>query len=279
MSRYAGRMRRMILVLAIAACSSTPPRFAGGALAPLEIKGERLLVSTMMEGQPRVMVLDTGASITSISTATARGLGIQSDGVARINGNMTAGLGVIKKLSIGLADHTNVSVAIVDMPNARDSSVPFDGILGLDVLGNHDLVIDFRSSTVALYPSGAILEHALMPQMARIALSKNAHGLMMLDVTIGDHPPIQAMLDLGAPITVVNPAAAKLLGVSRPMFKVRSMTVGNVQLARRTMLVKDLPAFERAGIADRPAILLGSDMFANRALVIGYRDRVAMLSR
>lgn len=271
-------MRRLILVLAIAACSSTPPRFSGGALAPLEIKGERLLVSTMMEGQPRVMVLDTGASITSISTATARGLGIQSDGVARINDHITAGLGTIKKLSIGLAEHANVPVAIVDMPNARDSSVPFDGILGLDVLGSHDLVIDFRRSTVALYPSGAILQNALMPDMARVALSRNADGLMMLDVTIGGQP-IQAMLDLGAPITVVNPAAAKLLGVSRPMFKVRSMTVGNVQLARRTMLVKDLPAFARAGIADRPAILLGSDMFANRALVIGYRDRVAMLSR
>jgi hypothetical protein len=63
------------------------------------------------------------------------------------------------------------------------------------------------------------------------------------------------------------------------MFQVKSMSVGDVQLARRPMLVKNLPAFERAGLADRPAILLGSDVFANRALLIGYRDRVAMLSR
>jgi hypothetical protein len=87
------------------------------------------------------------------------------------------------------------------------------------------------------------------------------------------------MLDLGAPITVVNQAAAQQLGITQPMFRVRSMTVGNVQLARRTMLVKDLPAFERAGLADRPAILLGSDVFAKRSLVIGYRDRVAMVAR
>ncbi len=272
-------MHRLIVLLVIAACSGAPPRFSGGALAPLEIRGERLLVTAKIDGQSRVMVLDTGASITSLSTVAARELGIQSEGVARINDQIDAGLGVIKKLSIGLADHANVQVAIVDMPNARDSAIKFDGILGLDVLGRHDLVIDFRSSTVALYPSGAILQHALMPEMARIALSRNAHGLMMLDVKIGDHPPILAMLDLGAPITVINPAAAKLLGVTRPMFRVPSMTVGNVELARRTMLVKDLPAFERAGIADRPAILLGSDMFANRALVIGYRDHVAMLSR
>lgn len=272
-------MHRLIVLLVIAACSGAPPRFSGGALAPLEIRGERLLVTAKIDGQTCVMVLDTGASITSISTVAARELGIKSEGVARINDHIDAGLGVIKKLSIGLADHANVQVAIVDMPNARDSAIRFDGILGLDVLGGHDLVIDFRSSTVALYPSGAILEHALMPEMARIALSRNAHGLMMLDVKIGDHPPILAMLDLGAPITVVNPAAAKLLGVTRPMFRVPSMTVGNVQLARRTMLVKDLPAFERAGMADHPAILLGSDMFANRALVIGYRDHVAMLSR
>lgn len=272
-------MRRLLLLLLFAACGGTPPRFSGGVLAPLEIRGERLLVSTVINHQPRVMVIDTGASITSISTATARSLGIATDGTMPINDHLQAGLGTIKSLSIGLADHENVQVAIVDMPNARDSSVQFDGILGLDVLARHDVVVDFRHSTLALYPSGAFQEHALMPQMARIALQRNTHGLMMLDVKVDDAPPIQAMLDLGAPITVVNSAAAKLLGVSRPMFQVKSMSVGDVQLARRPMLVKNLPAFERAGLADRPAILLGSDVFANRALLIGYRDRVAMLSR
>ncbi len=272
-------MHRLILFLLIAACHGAPPRFSGGVLSPLQIHGDRLLVVAKIDGHPRVMVVDTGASITSISTATARELGIQVDAKTQINGHIPAGVGVIKSLSIGLADHENVEVAIVDMPNARNSSVQFDGILGLDVLARHDLVLDFRNKTLALYPSGAIMKNELMHEMAWLPLQRDSHGLMSLDVTIGDHPPIRAMLDLGAPITVINQAAANVLGISRPLFQVGSMTVANVQLARRTMLVKNLPAFKRAGLADRPAILLGSDMFANRSLVIGYRDRMAMLSR
>jgi tRNA nucleotidyltransferase (CCA-adding enzyme) len=44
--------------------------------------------------------------------------------------------------------------------------------------------------------------HQLLPEMARVALQRAARGLMTLDVTIGDHPPIRAMLDLGAPIAL-----------------------------------------------------------------------------
>ncbi len=269
----------MILVLVLAACGGAPPRFSGGVLAPLEIRGERLLVSVKIDGKPRVMVLDTGASITAISTATARDLGIAVESTTQINGHLSAGVGTIKSLEIGLADHENVKVAIVDMPNARDSSVHFDGILGLDVLATHDLVLDFRRSTLALYPSGAMMDHDLLPEMTRIALQRGSHGLMMLDVTIGNQPPMTAMLDLGAPITVVNQAAADQLGITQPMFRAPSVSVGNVQLARRAMLVRDLPVFERAGLSHQPAVLLGSDVFARRSLVISVRDRVAMLSR
>ncbi|MBA2544025.1 MAG: aspartyl protease family protein [Deltaproteobacteria bacterium] len=271
-------MHPLLVVLVLAACSGAPPRFSGGILAPIEIRGERLLVTALIDGKPRVMVLDTAASITAISTRAARELGIEVIAETTINGHIPAQVGLIKSLSIGLANHRNVEVAIVDLPNARDSSVPFDGVLGLDILARHDVVLDFRNRTIALYPSGAIVENALLPGMARVALQRDSRGLMRLDVKIGDHPPMRALLDLGAPITVINHAAAKVLGVSRPMFQVPSMTVGNVQLARRTMLVRELPVFERAGLVDQPAILLGSDVFKDRALAIGYRDRMAMLS-
>jgi len=270
---------RLLILLVLVACHGAPPRYAGGLLAPIDIRGDRLLVRAMIDGKPRVMVLDTGASITSISTATARDLGIHAESTMEINDHIPAGLGTIKSLSIGLAVHANVRVAIVDLPNARDSAIQFDGILGLDVLSQHDIALDFRHRTLVMYPRGAIVEHALMPWMSTVALQGNSRGLMLLSVTIGDHPPIPAMLDLGAPITVINPAAAKLLGVTQPLFRVPSMTVGKVELARRTMMVRDLGVFQRAGLGDRPAILLGSDVFAKRSLVISYRDRVAMVSR
>lgn len=275
-------MRRgFVLAIAVAAasCQASAPRFAGGALSPIAIEGDRVLVTAHIDGKPRVMVIDTAASITSLSTTAARELGISFDGFTRINDTVHAGLGTVKSLSVGLADHANVQVAIVDMPNARDSAVKFDGILGLDILGNHDVVLDFKRRTLALYPAGAIVQNRLMPGMARVDLQRGSYGLMTLDVQIGNKaPPIRAILDLGAPTTVINRAAAYMLDVRKPIFRPRSIAVGGVDLARRAMVVRDLPVFARFGLANRPALLLGSDVFQDRSLVIGFRDRVAMLS-
>src|SRR5438067_7599517 len=130
-----------LLMAAIAGCHGPPPQFAGGALAPLDIDGGRLVVSARLDGKPYRMVLDTGASITSISTEAARELGIEAVGDTQINDHIPAKLGVLHSLSIGVAEHADVTVVIVDMPNARDSAVAFQGILGLDVLAHHDIVL------------------------------------------------------------------------------------------------------------------------------------------
>ncbi len=272
-------MRYILALVAVVACQGPPPQFAGGALAPLDIEGGRLLVSAKLDGQQRTMVLDTGASITSISTATAAELGVEIKGEMAINDHLTAKLGVLKSLSIGLAEHADVTVAIVDLPNARDSAVKFDGIIGLDVLARHDVVLDFNHRTIALYPPGTTVMNTRGPTMARIELQHGSHGLMMFDVTFGNHAPIPAILDLGAPTSVINGPAAAALGVKRPAFRPPPLDVGGVALGTKYMLIRDLPTFQRFGLADRPAVLLGSDVFKGKALVIAYRDRIAFLSR
>jgi len=272
-------MRLCFALVALLACQGQPPQFAGGVLAPLDIEGGRLLVSAKLDGQPRTLVLDTGASITSISTATARDLGIETEGEMAINDHISAKLGVLKSLSIGLADHADVPVAIVDMPNARDSAVKFHGILGLDVLARHDVVLDFAHHTLALYPPGATVATTRGPTMARIEFQHAEHGLMVFEVAFGNHPAIPAILDLGAPTSVINGPAAQALGVKRPAFRPPPFEVGGVALVTKYMLIRDLPTFQRFGLANRPAVLLGSDVFKGKALVIAYRDRIAFLSR
>jgi hypothetical protein len=273
------RLLFLLLIAAIAGCHGPVPQFAGGGLAPLDTDGGRLVVSARLDGKPYRMVLDTGASVTSISTAAARELGIKVVGTTQINDHIPAKLGVLRSLSIGVVEHADVTVVIVDMPNARDSAVAFQGILGLDVLSHHDVVLDFGRRTLALYPAGTPVLRRRDASMARIEFQRGSHGLLVFQIVFRGRPPIPAILDLGAPTSVINGAAAAALGVRRPAFRPPPLELGGVELGTPYMLIRDLPVFARFGLADRPAILLGSDVFKDRALVIAYRDRVAFLSR
>jgi hypothetical protein len=273
-------MSRIAALLAVlAGCGGVPARFDGGIKEPLGIDGGRLLVSARLDGTPSVLVVDTAASITALSTITAQRLGVEATSSTHINQNIAAQIGMLRSLSIGVADHADVPVAIVDMPNARDSDVKFDGILGLDVLARHDLLLDLSSRTLALHPPGTFARTPITSQMDRVDIEHGPHGLILMEVTFGDRAPIPAILDLGAPNSVVNNAAAVMLGAKRPAFEPRDLRVGSVELDTRYILIRDLPLFERLGLNQRRAMLIGSDVFENRALAIAFSEGAAFVSR
>jgi len=269
----------LVLVAIMVGCAGAPPHFEGGIREPLAIKHGRLLIAARLDGKPTILVVDTGASITSLSTAAARRLGVEGTHQTEINQKISAQLGMLRTLSIGVSEHADVPVVIVDLPNARDSNVKFDGILGLDVLARHDLVLDLSRRTFTLHPPGTFARMPITAQMQRIDISKVQHGLIMMQVTFGDHPPIPAFLDLGAPNSVVNNAAAKMLGARGPAFRPRDVRIGGAEITGRYFLVRDLSVFKYLGLSSQPAMLIGSDVFENRSLAIAFSDRVAYLSR
>jgi hypothetical protein len=196
-----------------------------------------------------------------------------------INGKISAPVGIVRSLSIGVADHADIQVAIIDMPNARGSAVEFDGILGLDVLARHDLVLELSNRTFALHPPGTLVRTQIASQMERIDIVNGPHGLIMMEAAFGNGSPIPAILDLGAPTSVVNNAAAVMIGAKRPAFQPEDLRVDGVELAAGYVLVRDLGLFQRLGLGRRPAMLLGSDVFENRSLAIAFRDGAAFVSR
>jgi len=273
-------MRWILLLLVLVSCGGAT-RLDGGIREPMHVTKGRLLVSAKLSGKPGVFVVDTGASITSLSTSAARRLGIAPLGPTDINGTLPAQIGIVKTLEIGAVQYDDVPVAIVDLPNAQGSRVHFDGVLGLDILKRHDLVLDLASRTISLHPPGTLARESIITsRMERVGISHGHEGLILMQVQFDGHPPMPAFLDLGAPTSVLNVRAAKMLGLRGPgRTRIRSMMIGNVDVRPPHVLVENLSAFDLLGLAKRPAMLIGSDVFEDRVLAIAFRDRVAFVSK
>ncbi len=264
-----------VFVVAAAACT----RMAPASLPPPQGASERLdiarsghlLVTAHLDGHPYVFVLDTGASITAVSAATAQELGLAADGAMPINDTAVAPLATVHSLAISGVEHSDVPVAIVDLPDALE--VGARGVIGLDVLSRDDIVVDFAGAEFGVYPAGTIAHSGrdLVP------LAYGAHGLILLDVVLRGTTTVPAMLDLGSPFSMLNSSAATLMAAKSNIIPIAARTESTT-LVPVDMLVSDRGTFARLGLAHRPALVLGTDVFEGRVLAISYRDRVAFVS-
>lgn len=107
---------------------------SGELFVPLQRLGSSLLINPEINGIKLDFLLDTGASITSISQQTIRALALQPTGerikLQTANGITETAVYLAPELSIGGIKLKNRRVAAIDLPD--NSS--FDGLLGTDVL-------------------------------------------------------------------------------------------------------------------------------------------------
>lgn len=298
----------LVVAMGIAGCASPRPvpRFAGGVEVPLTVtaRGTLLVPVTFGEGATVLpFVLDTAASITALTPHAADTLGVQmSDRTVTVYDsrgyNPEASIATVPELSVGAVCHHKQRVAVVHLRAGDDVDVRYAGVLGLDVLRAHDVVIDFSRNLLGIHHSGDLAVAAATTDMVKTGFHRGRDNLLQLEVSIDGHPGVAAILDLGSQVTVLNSAAAALLGpgplidteqaatgmtltgkFGQDLRRVRELMVGELPLRHRLVVVADLPVFQRFGLADRPAIILGADLFAGRAVAIAFADRAIFLSR
>jgi len=112
--------------------------------------GNSFLVDSAIDGKQARLLLDTGASITSLSSQLISRLGLSATGnVVRLstaNGITESQLYLVKKLKLGRFTVNNLVVAEIDLnQNGR-----FQGLLGTDLLNkvgpNYSYLIDNENS-------------------------------------------------------------------------------------------------------------------------------------
>jgi len=123
------------------------------ASIPFEKQGQVVVIEAMLNGKtPAKLIVDTGATYTMISAATAKELAIEPNGSARrlpiqtVNGMIQAPLTSLESINVGGVEMKNLAAVIHDaLPNSQVA-----GLLGLNFLSNFRMDIDTQKGVLHL---------------------------------------------------------------------------------------------------------------------------------
>jgi predicted aspartyl protease len=258
---------------------------------------DRMTLPVHIAGQgPFGFVVDTGAERSVISHELARRLALDPAGRARV---------------VGLAE-----IVIADMYHARDVRLPNialgdsvvpsfsqyniggPGLIGIDSLEGHRLVIDFTRNHMDIRPSPPSRRAAREPEIDRDAIvvtGRRIAGRMILSNATINGRRVDIILDTGAQSSVGNLALQRLvhrengrrgrLGVGQltsvtgatldvAVGQIDRIVVGGVDFTDLPVAYTDSPAFTTLGLDRRPALLLGMDaMRLFERVVIDFTNR------
>ena len=242
----------------------------------------RMTVDVMINGQgPFPFAVDTGADRTAISVGLAKRLNLPADSDVSLNG--MAGIDTVGTVRIASLRVGNRHLVDVRAPALPDASLGVMGLLGIDALANHKVVMDFDAEKLTLRPSVPKPEPAVDDDTIVVVAKRRFGQLVLVDASI-DGQKVYAIVDSGAQITVGNLALRRMLmrsGQHRkasvpielisvtgrkltadlttmPKIRLGGMDLGNVQVA-----YSNAHPFKKFGLLKQPALLLGVDVLSS----------------
>jgi predicted aspartyl protease len=175
-----------------------------------------ILVPVFVEGKgPYEFILDTGASISLLSSELGRSLGVAITGTLDgmgAGGNVTLELGRVGSLAVGNEALHDVEVGLTD-ELAKISAVvqaKIDGDLGYNFLQHFRVTVDYDRNLLRL--SGASAGYDPDGGLPfEVAPSK---PVLVLPVEVNGSGPYPFCLDTGTSMTAISPGLAARLGIS-----------------------------------------------------------------
>ncbi len=241
----------------------------------------RMTVDVMINGQgPFAFAVDTGADRTAISAGLAAKLKLPAGEDVSLNG--MAGIDRVRTVTIARLDVGTHHLVNVRAPALKDGDLGVAGLLGIDALAGHRIVMDFDAAKLTLRSS------TVKPDSAETSgdgetitvLAKRRFGqLVLVDASINGKK-VYAIVDSGAQITVGNLALRRLMtreGGSRRGVPVELISVtgrklsadlttmptirlGGFELSNVQVAYSDAHPFKKFGLLKQPALLLGADV-------------------
>jgi predicted aspartyl protease len=238
----------------------------------------RILVPVMINGQgPFRLVVDTGASHSTISPRVAAALGLDPAGqppilVNGITGSAELPTVPIERLEAGslVAEHLRVPVVWASLMAGAD------GILGAAGWTGERLFVDFDQNRVTV---GRFRHTSAVTDFMRIPAKRLPDGLLMVAGRMGD-VAVQAIIDTGSERTLGNLALSQALHARRSGAKAVATEVygatdeispgqvevappiwlGGVRVSDVAVVYGDFHIFEVWNLRDRPAVIIGMDI-------------------
>lgn len=224
---------------------------------------------------PYPFVIDTGAERTVISRELATTLKLAGDGTARLHSmSGTGNVDTVIIPSLKLSGRARATPSIRAPALAR-RHLGAAGMIGLDSLQDSRVLLDFGRNTMTVSPSSAPRPERDSDEI--VVTARSRHGqLILVDASVGGRK-VHAFIDTGSQVSVGNFALQRRLLGKNPKLQpvelisvtggrtaagyaiVDSMRISGVTFTDMPIAFADAAPFERLGLSDKPALLIGMD--------------------
>jgi predicted aspartyl protease len=238
----------------------------------------RIVAPVMINGQgPFRLVLDTGASHTTISPELAATLGLTEAEQTPVMLNGVTGAEIVSAVTLDRVQAGDLVIEGARAPVVRsDIMAGADGILGVAGLKRERISVDFRKDRISISRSRG---HRTAADMLRIPAQRVEGGLLMVMAQIGaerslGNPALLAALGkrgkLYAPrlTNVFGTTAAVIQGELRA---IPPVTLGAATISQIDLVFGNFHIFDIWDLNEGPAMLIGMDVLGTaRQLIIDF---------
>jgi predicted aspartyl protease len=250
----------------------------------------RILVPIKVNDRgPFRFVLDTGANRTVLTPRLVEALGLKVAHDNRVTMSGVTGSASVPTVAVDHVKAGDVVLKGQHLPVADSLSGDVDGILGVDMLGNTRVIVDFTAGKVQVRKAH---REGVMDGMTRVPAKFRFGRLLVVQATVG-RIPVKAVIDTGSEYTLANLALRQRLGfregfsasnttdvigetLIRQRGERRQVPVlrigGAVQIARPTVIFGEFYVFRLWDLESEPAVVIGMDMIGSlEAFLIDYQ--------
>jgi hypothetical protein len=235
----------------------------------------RMTVEVQVNGRgPYHFVVDSGADTSAVGLRIARDLQLPLASPVILNGMTDRNLvDRVKLASLTLGPST---IGNLEVPALREEDLGGDGMIGIDALIRQRLMMDFENRLIKVEDARRPVEHFADEIVITARLQ---HGQLILTQVRAGGLALNAVIDTGSEITIGNLALRdKILSSSRTkdwtvsatgvtgktvdlqLGWIRELRVGSITMRDVPIAFADVPPFKVFGLADQPALLLGTDI-------------------
>lgn len=257
-----------------------PPVTVTPFIQPFDLDAtQRMAVKVMVGGKgPFSFLVDTGAERTVIARELAERLGLVEGEKLRLA--TIGGSAMVPSFRIAALQMSDLHLASVDAPAFFGRHIGAAGLIGVDMLEERRILIDFRKESMSILETRKRARSLIRDDDAIVVTARNMAGRLILSDARIDGKRVDVIVDTGAQTSVGNLALQELVAKNRQnrlpfLPTVLGAVTGEAVPATRTAIkrivingmdVNDLPvsfadsqAFRALGLNERPALLLGMD--------------------
>lgn len=248
----------------------------------------RLSVEVRINGHgPYQFIVDSGADTSVVGLRIARDLQLPLGTPATLNG-MTE-RSIVDRVKVDSLTLGPTTVENLQLPALSEGDVGGQGMIGIDALVRQRIMMDFDKRQIKV-------EDATRPAKALpdeiVITARRSRGQLILTHVRARGLSLDAVIDTGAEMTVGNPILrdklvrrhqkfelVKAIGVTGKEIELQvavipELQIGGILIRNLPVAFADLPPFHVFGIADEPALFLGTDVLQTfRKVSLDFRAR------